>query len=100
MDLSIDEKLDLWIESSVFRRSRHKRFGVPAYSRYLNRALGAIDYLDIPYKIERHEDMRWRVSAEGLTLLVDTADEIALAVCELTYYAVTGKEWPRGDSNA
>lgn len=102
MNLSKDEKLDLWIETNVFRRSRNKRFGVPAYTRYLNRALGALDHLDLPYTISRQVDLRWRLNVTGCKkiAIVDTSDELAHEICRLVYETIIGKPWPWEDSNA
>lgn len=91
---SRDPRLDLWVETKLLRRSRQKRFAIPAYTTYPNRALLTLSDLEMPFTLQRRSDLKYEVAAFGHKELADDWEDVALAVCLLLFRTVEGKPWP------
>lgn len=89
-----DERLDQWVETRLLRRSRSKRYAVPGYTKYTNRALLTLSDIEMPYSLKRREDLKYEISALGHTEISDSWEDLALSVCRLLYRVVEGSSWP------
>lgn len=90
-----DARLDGWIEMKLLRRSKGgRRLGAPGYTRYTNKALLLLSDIEMPFALQRREDLKFEVRIFGHCEIADSWEDIGLAVCRALFKAVEGKDWP------
>ena len=92
-----DERLDLWVETRLLRRTRSKRFGVPGYSRYPNLALLLLNDMEVPYTLIYEPGMHYIVEAYGHREKARAWGDLALAACRLLFRVFEGTTWKPGE---
>jgi hypothetical protein len=89
-----DARLDLWIEKKLLRRSAGRRLGAPGYTRYTNKALLLLSDIEMPFVIQRRQDLKFEVIVYGFGELADAWEDLGLAICRVLFRVVEGSDWP------
>lgn len=95
-----DQRLDLWVETRLFKKSRRRHSALPGYTKYSNLAFFTIFDMEIPFTLTRTPDLKFQIEAYGHVEESESREGLALAVVRLLFHVVEGTPWLGGSPDA
>lgn len=90
---AVDYQLDVWIDENVYHRRGIRKHAAPHYTKYTNRALFTLEFLEIPFTLSRTEDLMYEIRIYHCVERVKTWEELAYGVCKAIYKLMTKQTW-------
>jgi hypothetical protein len=89
-----DQALDKWILNHLLHRDLSRRYSLPAFTRYTNKALLLLADIELLFELRRREDLKYELSIHGITNIADSWEDLAMVTCRTIFEAVDGRKWP------